>query len=326
MRAFFSTYGRLIVIGVLATVLLVAAGVLVYRAGYAAGDPPAGQGNTSVPPTLQPGEKPEVNQAAVSQTWLSQDGKYIDAIMKTKKQWQTYKNGDGYLIPRADLTEWANGGALLFEGEQQQRNTHDVMLVIYADGTFAPVVGDNGLALRNQGSFWAYPTKQATSKPDGYDTADDLLMVFANAKREGWKPQGISLPIRVWLSTGTKVYQPSDPITLTQSQTNLVNTTNDQRCTAGSQPREENPFGVHDSGSGMISALGSYTCDTLIIRGNTANWWRGAMDNVPYTDANQTHVFIVPQGWGTNEIAAWVKQNYPSATFDPKPLTKGSTQ
>ncbi len=269
-------------------------------------NPPTPTPTPTASKALEPGERAEVLPDTQVKNWVG----HGDYIKLTATDWKSFRSGDGYLIPRNALSQWAGDGVLIFEGEQQDHGIHDVLVAVYTGNQFAPFVGDNGLRLRNQGSFWAFQGKVSDTQPQGYDNLDDKLMDFAQAKRKNWTSQGMrGAPIRVWLSTGTKVFQPGEAITLTDAQAQMAKGSENVRCPTN-EPLEENPFGAPTGDNSMVSQIGSYSCDTILIRGDAAVWFKGAKDGVAYSDPQNTRAFLVPLGWGEKEMIAWVKTKF----------------
>lgn len=239
---------------------------------------------------------------------VSEGGTYVEV------QWDAYRNNQGYLIPRDQLTRMANYTYLLFEGEHLEEGVHDILSVVFPDGTFSPQVGADGLQLRDEGSFWVYPSQMADTCPARFTLVDNLLMVFAQDKRNNWTRQGMEgNPIRVFVSTGTVIFQPGETITLSDDQRTMVDSNRQNRCPSGSEPIEENPLGDPQSYDVVNAQIGSYSCTTLLIRGTEAVWFTGARDNVYYSPA-ETRVFLVPSNWTEADMIAFL--NSQGITFN----------
>src|SRR5688572_16218989 len=88
----------------------------------------------------EPGENVAVNEVVQDQTCVG-DGTYAGNPIEVG----TFQEDGTYLIPRTVLTSIANGGALIAEAEQQVEGIHDVLMLVYPDGTFGEAVGDDGV-------------------------------------------------------------------------------------------------------------------------------------------------------------------------------------
>jgi hypothetical protein len=217
-------------------------------------------------------------------------GIYVEVV------WNKFRTGDHYLIPRSELTTMAADTFLMFEGEQAKKGLHEVLPVVAANGEFAPQVSNDGLSLY-QGSFWRYATND-----EGCVPVNDLLMVFASDKRDNWTSQGMrGNPIKVWVSTGAVEFLPGEDVTLSDAQDELAINNADQRCPTGNVAYEENPLGNPESTELVVSQIGSSSCKTLLVRGETARYFTGARDGVSYRPA-ETRVFLVPVSWGEDEM------------------------
>lgn len=229
---------------------------------------------------------------------------YVSCVGKgtyVEVSWNQFRNGDHYLIPRSELTTMAAGTFLMFEGEQAKKGLHEILPVVAANGEFAPQVTNDGLKLY-QASFWRYATDD-----EGCIPVDDLLMVFAQDKRDNWTSQGMrGNPIKVWVSDGAVEFKPSEDISLTDAQMDIVDANAETRCDAD-DAFEENPLGDPDSEDLVISQIGSSSCTTLLVRGDEAVYFTGARDGVRYRPA-ETRVFIVPTGWDEDDMRTFLKK------------------
>lgn len=258
---------------------------------------------------LEPGETVGVNERLQTQTCTNLSGEYVEV------PWDTYRQSFGYLIPQEQLTEMSGGSMLLiFEGEQHQEGVHDIMVVVYPDGDLGQAVGDNGLKLRDEGSFWRYETQLNSSCSGDFTTVDNLLMVFARDKRNNWVSQGMEgNPIDVWLSDGIKRFEPDQDIDLTDTQQTIADKNTEARCPKN-DPLQENPLGDPQGLTEVEAQIGSADCRTLLIRGTSATLFTGARDGVRYIPA-QTSIYLLPDSWGTGEIQTWLSTNYPGVTL-----------
>jgi len=250
--------------------------------------------------TAEPSRRNETDEQAEDQLCVGR-GTYAGSPIEIG----VYQNGATYFIPGEVLIDVADGNALLFEGEQQKEGTHDVMVVVLPDGTFGDAVGEDGLDVRDEGSFWRLEATMAPVCPDGYRPVDDELMKLARDKRQNWLSQGMrGNPIRVWLTEMVVIYQPEDEIPLTAEQESYANQAANERCSF-SVPYEETPRGDTIG----VASLGSSDCTTVVIYRNRAVWFEGARDGVPY-ETGTDRVFIIPATWSIDELEDWVHENF----------------
>lgn len=252
----------------------------------------------------EPGENVAV--APVQKKLCVGDGTYAGSPIEIGTLLEITGDGTTYFITKEQLTTAANGQALIFEGEQQVEGIHDIMVVVYADGTFGEAVGDDGLRVRDEGSFWSEKAVMAESCPVGFRSADDELMKLARDKRVNWESQQmLGNPIRVWLSTGIVIYEPSEEIPLTAAQQSYVDSADATRCDL-SGPLEETPRGDPDG----EASLGSSSCITVVIYpGEKAIYFTGARDGVTYKTGTD-RAYLIPSDWSVERITTWVDNTF----------------
>jgi hypothetical protein len=282
----------LLVIGVILIVLIALA---VRSSDLSLSDPFGDRPNSNA--VASPIEVNEGEEFAVEET---QAQIYVGHGQYVEVDWNAYRNPPGYLIPREVLSNMATAGYLMFEGEQRQEGIHDVLSVVFPDGSFAPQVGKNGLQLRDEGSFWHY---EASFQPlPNYVLVDDLLMVFAKDKRRNWNVQGMEgNPIVVWLSSGEVTFAPTEEIVLSPTQGQIFSQNDAQRCPTGNEPLEENPLGDPQSHEMVVSQIGSSSCITLLVRGEVAFWFDGPRDGIRYRPV-ETRIFLLPIDWDEDDM------------------------
>lgn len=274
----------------------------------------SGGDNFFIPTPQGGGNQPQGNGGDTSTSPLQQSLCVSEGGNYVQVQWDAYRNSQGYLIPREQLTQMANYTYLLFEGEHLEEGIHDILSVVFPDGSFSPQVGIDGLQLRDEGSFWVYPSQMATTCPARFTLVDNLLMVFAQDKRDNWTTQGMQgNPIRVFISTGTVVFQPGETITLSGEQRTIMDANAAARCPSGNAPLEENPLGDPQSSDLVVAQIGSSSCITLLVRGTEAVWFVGARDNIRYRPS-ETRVFLVPDNWTEADMTAFL--NNQGITFN----------
>lgn len=260
------------------------------------GGQPTAQPNTS---QVNEGEEFAVNAEEQRELYVGH-GEFIEV------DWDAYHNTQGYFIPREQLSLMASYGYLMFEGEQRTEGIHDILSVVFPDGTFSPQVGIGGFQLRDEGSFWRYEPRDEALP--GYSLVDDLLMAFATDKRRNWNDQGMEgNPITVWLSSGEVTFLPDEPIELTAGQQALVNSNAEARCPTGNEPLEENPLGDPQSNDLVIAQIGSSSCITLLVRGDIVNWFDGPRDGIRYKPS-ETRVFLIPIDWDEDDMIAFLER------------------
>ena len=288
---------------IIGVVIVIIIGVAIFLWGRSQNPGQTASGNANyASATAEPGESTGV-AAQQAIMCVNERGVFVEVA------WDRYldQTTNTYLISHPQLNEMADGEYMMFEGEQSTEGMHDILSVIYPDGTFASAVGNNGLRLRDEGSFWRYSTLHAATCPANYIRVDDLLMVFAQNKRDNWTSQGMQgNSVTVWLSTGLVTFQPGEPIVLSEVQQRVVDGNADARCPTGNQALEENPLGDPQSYDLVIAQVGSSSCKTLILRGDVANWFEGARDGLRYRPS-ETRIFLVPLSWTENDMSNFLK-------------------
>lgn len=211
-----------------------------------------------------------------------------------------------YLVSKDKIKASATQGALVFEGEQQREGNHDVLIVYFPDGTYNEAVGDNGLRVRDEGSFWNVIATMSGTCPSGYMTADQQVTKLVVEKYDNWYSQGITDTPTVtgWYTGGLKVYTNKSGVPVDSAQTEILSNAASARCDL-SGPLEEDPIGEPEGDA----AIGSSNCRTIVIDNGTAVWFMGARDKYPYING-QTRVFLVPTVWSQDQMTKWVKDNF----------------